>query len=58
MHHERRMGWEAIDDDGSSFAHGYTLRETIMWIDNEIDILGKNEGKIKNVSEIENPFNA
>jgi len=29
--------WEAIDADGSAFAHGGSLREVKMWIDEELN---------------------
>jgi len=34
---EGRVVWEAVDHDGSGFAHAFTLRECKMWIDKELD---------------------
>lgn len=34
---EHRIVWEAVDHDGSGFAHAYTFRECKMWIDKELD---------------------
>lgn len=34
---EGRIVWEAVDHDGSGFAHAFTLRECKMWIDKELD---------------------
>ncbi len=34
---EHRVCWEAIDHDGSGFAHSYSLKETKKWIDYELD---------------------
>ena len=33
---EKRVVWEAVDDNGEGFAHGYSLKEVKHWIDNEI----------------------
>lgn len=34
---EGRVVWEAIDNDGTGFAHAYTLKECKMWVDTEIE---------------------
>lgn len=34
---EGRVVLEAVDHDGSGFAHAFTLRECKMWIDKELD---------------------
>lgn len=36
-HPEHRVCWEAVDNDGSGFAHGFTLKETKEFIDCELD---------------------
>jgi hypothetical protein len=34
---EHRVVWEAVDHDGSGFAHAFTLRECKIWVDKELD---------------------
>ena len=36
-HPEHRVCWEAVDNDGSEFAHSFTLKETKEFIDCELD---------------------
>ena len=36
-HPEHRVCWEAVDNDGSGFAHSITLKETKELIEREID---------------------
>ena len=36
-HPEHRVCWEAVDNDGSVFAHSFTLKETKEFIDCELD---------------------
>ena len=34
---DQKIVWEAVDHDGSGFAHSYTLRDTKYLIDCELD---------------------
>ena len=36
-HTKHRVCWEAVDNDGSGFAHSFTLKETKEFIDCELD---------------------
>ena len=36
-HPEHRVCWEATDEHGCGFAHGFSLREVKSLIDNELD---------------------
>ena len=36
-HPEHRICWEAKDKDGRGFVHGYSLKETKVWIDEILD---------------------
>ena len=36
-HPEHRVCWEAVDNDGSGFAHSFILKETKEFIDCELD---------------------
>ena len=38
-HPEHRVCWEAIDEYGCGFAHGYSLKEVKCLIDSELDVL-------------------
>lgn len=40
-----RYGWEAIDHDGSSFAQSFSLSETKMLVDEEIDKMVRENGR-------------
>lgn len=34
---EQRVCWEAVDKDGSGFAHGFSKKEVMFWIDKQLD---------------------
>lgn len=34
---EKRVCWEAVDERGCAFAHGFSLKECKMWIDIEYE---------------------
>lgn len=36
-HPEHRVCWEAVDNDGSGFAHSFTLKEAKEFIDCELN---------------------
>ena len=38
---EQKVVWEAIDENGGGFAHSFSLRDTKLLIDDELD--GNNE---------------
>ena len=38
-HPEHRVCWEAIDEYGCGFAHGFSLKEVKCLIDNELDVI-------------------
>jgi hypothetical protein len=38
-HPEHRVCWEAIDENGCGFAHGFSLKQVKCLIDNELDVL-------------------
>ena len=38
-HPEHRICWEAIDEYGCGFAHGYSLKDVKCLIDSELDVL-------------------
>ena len=41
---EHKIVWEAVDENGCAFAHSYSLRDTKIFIDEEINRIG-NYGK-------------
>ena len=49
---EGRVCWEAIDDDGTGFAHSFSLRDTKKWVDYEIDVNRHPVGKYKKTSDV------
>lgn len=34
---EHRVCWEAVDEYGNGFAHGFSLKEVKMWVDEALD---------------------
>ena len=50
---EHRMCWEAVDDDGSGFAHSFSLRETKQLVDWEIESNNHPEVKYNSIEEVD-----
>ena len=46
-----RVSWEAVDDDGSGFAHSFSLRDTKQLADWEIESNNHPEGKYNSIEE-------
>ena len=40
------------DDNGTGFAHSFSLRDTKRMVDHKVDVLGHPDGKYKKTSDV------